>query len=146
MKRLYLAYGSNMNLEQMARRCPTARVLGPAELEGFKLTFRGPNGGAVANIEPDPEDTVPVLLWEIQRADEMALDRYEGFPILYRKQMVSIVLGGRRRQVMAYVMNPGRPLGAPSSYYFNIIRDGYLSAGFDTTALAAATSRSLLGI
>lgn len=145
MKKLYLAYGSNMNLEQMARRCPTAWVLGPAELEGFRLTFRGPHGGAVANIEPDVVGTVPVLLWEIQRADEVALDRYEGFPTLYRKQMVSIRFNGRQRKVMAYVMTPGRPLGVPSTHYFNIIRDGYLSAGFepDTLALAAYVSARL---
>ncbi len=138
MKRLYLAYGSNMNLEQMARRCPTARVLGPAELEGFKLTFRGPNGGAVANIEPDPAGTVPALLWEIQPADEVALDRYEGFPTLYRKQMVSVNLNGRRHQVMAYVMTLGRPRGVPSTSYFDIIREGYLSTKFDPAALTEA--------
>ena len=26
--KFYIAYGSNLNLEQMANRCPTARVVG----------------------------------------------------------------------------------------------------------------------
>lgn len=143
MKRLYLAYGSNMNLEQMAFRCPTAKVLGPATLEGFKLTFRGTLGRAVANIEPNQEGRVPVLLWEIQLADEVALDRYEGFPTLYRKQMLSIKFNGRRQQVMAYVMNPGRSRGVPSTSYFNTIREGYLSAGFDPAVLTVTAYGSL---
>ena len=30
-KQLYIAYGSNINLEQMAYRCPHSKVLGTAE-------------------------------------------------------------------------------------------------------------------
>ena len=48
---IYLAYGSNLNLKQMACRCPTAQVLGSAKLTGYRLFFRGGNGGAVATIE-----------------------------------------------------------------------------------------------
>ena len=40
-KRLYFAYGSNINLEQMAVRCPAAQVVGPAVLDGYELLFRG---------------------------------------------------------------------------------------------------------
>ena len=38
---IYMAYGSNLNREQMAHRCPTARVLGSAELTDHRLLFRG---------------------------------------------------------------------------------------------------------
>ena len=38
--RLYIAYGSNLNLEQMKRRCPTAEVVGTAELRNWRLWFR----------------------------------------------------------------------------------------------------------
>ena len=40
-ERLYFAYGSNINLEQMAIRCPAAQVVGPAVLDGYELLFRG---------------------------------------------------------------------------------------------------------
>lgn len=135
---IYLAYGSNLNLEQMARRCPTARVLGPAKLKGYTLTFRGLNGGAVANIEPDVTGVVPVLLWDIQPTDEAALDRYEGFPILYRKETVTVLLEGARVRAMVYVMNEGKPLGAPNGRYYDIIRKGYRQAGFDVGVLDRA--------
>lgn len=50
--RLYIAYGSNMNIEQMARRCPTAKVVGTAELEDWRLRFKGDNNFSVATVEP----------------------------------------------------------------------------------------------
>ena len=37
----YFAYGSNMNLDQMAYRCPAASVVEPVYLEGYRLTFCG---------------------------------------------------------------------------------------------------------
>lgn len=138
MKTIYLAYGSNLHLEQMAQRCPTARVLGPAKLKGYRLTFRGMNGGAVANIEPDVAGVVPVLLWEIEPLDEKALDRYEGYPVLYRKETVAVTFQGKRIKAMVYVMNEGKPLGAPDGRYYNIIRHGYRKAGFDVGILDRA--------
>jgi hypothetical protein len=39
--KLYIAYGSNLNLTQMAKRCPTAKVLGASEIKDYALVFRG---------------------------------------------------------------------------------------------------------
>ena len=36
-KQLYIAYGSNINLEQMAYRCPHSKVLGTAEIKDYEL-------------------------------------------------------------------------------------------------------------
>ena len=43
----YFAYGSNMNLDQMAYRCPAASVVENVKLEGYRLYFagRGQPGG-----------------------------------------------------------------------------------------------------
>lgn len=68
-QRLYIAYGSNLNLEQMAFRCPTAKVVGKSELKDYELLFRGGRRGAVATVEPKEGSTVPVLIWEIQNRD-----------------------------------------------------------------------------
>lgn len=40
-KQLYIAYGSNINLEQMAYRCPHSKVVGTSEIKDFELEFRG---------------------------------------------------------------------------------------------------------
>ena len=46
--KLYFAYGSNMNRAAMTRRCPNARAIGPAMLEGYRF-FVGLEGwGSVA--------------------------------------------------------------------------------------------------
>jgi hypothetical protein len=126
---LYVAYGSNMNRRQMARRCPRARPLGAIRLEGWRLVMK-----RVADIEPDPDSVTPAALWEITRACERALDAYEGFPHLYIKQRITVALpGGRRAKPMAYVMNGPcqRDYGPASDGYLASIADGYRDFGFD---------------
>jgi hypothetical protein len=137
----YLAYGSNLNLEQMARRCPTAKVIGAAQLEGYALAFRG-NGGAVADVEPRKSGRVPVLLWEITPSDEAALDLYEGYPRLYIKKTLAVDFKGKPMKAMAYVMAECLPPGRPRGEYLNTILEGYISAGFDRKILMDAVKAS----
>lgn len=134
-QKLYIAYGSNMNLPQMARRCPTAKVVGKGELKGYELLFRGSRHGGVATIEPCEGGSVPVLLWKIRSQDEIALDRYEGFPSFYEKQLMEVTLGGNPAKAMVYVMTAGHQLGIPSQFYLKTIAEGYESAGFDSKIL-----------
>ena len=138
-KRLYVAYGSNLNREQMAVRCPTAEVIGATTLDDWKLVFRGSHDSAVANIEPSNGTSVPALVWSIQPDDEAALDRYEGCPTLYRKETIPIVLDGKPTNAMIYIMNVRYPLGRPNCWYYTTIRKGYQDAGFDVRQLQAAT-------
>jgi gamma-glutamylcyclotransferase (GGCT)/AIG2-like uncharacterized protein YtfP len=142
MKRIYVAYGSNMNIEQMAMRCPTAKLIGKGVLKDWKLEFRGMENNAVATIKPEVGSEVLALLWELQPEDEAALDRYEGFPVLYRKEMVEVYQKDKVIKAMVYIMNPGRSLGKPSGRYFEIIRRGYNSAGYDTGVLVKAVRDS----
>ena len=79
-RKTYLAYGSNMNMDQMAMRCPNAKVLGTGTLHNWELTFRGTRREGVATIEPKEGAKVGVLLWSITAECERSLDRYEGFP------------------------------------------------------------------
>ena len=43
--RRYIAYGSNLNREQMALRCPDAKVVGIGEIKDYELLFRGNRNG-----------------------------------------------------------------------------------------------------
>ena len=86
-EKLYFAYGSNINLEQMAFRCPEAYVVGPVILENYGLLFRGnARGNGVATITPKEGGQVHGLLWRITPACEQSLDFYEGYPRLYEKR------------------------------------------------------------
>lgn len=52
---LYFAYGSNLDLEQMAQRCPDAEIVGPVRLENYELRFRG---SGFATVAPKKGSTV----------------------------------------------------------------------------------------
>lgn len=141
---IYLAYGSNLNLEQMEWRCPYSTVVGPVEVPGYRLLFRGHNESAVATIEPAEGYSVPALLWEITPRCEEALDRYEGWPRLYRRELITVTLGKKETDAMVYIMNKGLPLGLPGREYLHTMLEGYKSAGFDRAVLEGAVAASQL--
>lgn len=154
MKKYYLAYGSNLNREQMGYRCPNARPVGTAQLEGWRLVFRGSGSGNYLTIEPVPGCTVPVAVWAVTKADEAALDRYEGYPVFYRKETLAITCTGlktaQERQVEAfvYLMNDGHPAGLPTTRYMDTCEVGYRDFGFDPEALleARAYTREVMAL
>lgn len=138
----YIAYGSNMNLTQMAHRCPDARIVGKAWLKDHRLFFAGGSHGAVASIEPAQGHSVPVLVWELSKQDERSLDRYEGYPYFYGKQGLSVEVNGEPVSAIVYVMNPGYIYGAPDESYLDGIKEGYVAAGFDPAVLDEAVAYS----
>lgn len=140
---LYIAYGSNLNLPQMAFRCPTAKAVGISEIKDYELLFRGGQRNSVATVEPFKGSRVPVLLWKLKERDLQALDRYEGYPHFYRKEIMEVELKGRPVSAMVYIMNDGHFPGSPSDYYLNTILEGYKSAGFDTEILERAVEKSI---
>ena len=146
-KRYYIAYGSNLNVEQMAFRCPDARPVGTAILENHTLFFRGSQSGFYLTIEPKIGGKVPVAVWAVTATDEAALDRYEGCPNFYYKADFTLdvtPLGGgesRRMECFAYIMNEGRPIGLPSDRYLQTCIEGYKHFGFDKRKLLRAVER-----
>ena len=141
-KRLYVAYGSNLNFEQMKHRCPTAKLYDTGIIEGYELQFKGEPTCAFATIAPKANASVPVAVWEIQPRDEMALDRYEGYPSHYFKQNVPVQLGGEEVGAMVYIMNLKRQFGMPSPHYYQTVLEGYHDCGLDTDVLDQAVKDS----
>ena len=135
--KLYLACGSNLIIGQMFRRCPKAKVAGKTELKGWRMEFRGSTGNGVATIvkTDDATSLVPCALWRTTGLCEEALDRYEGFPRLYRKERISCVLEGKEVEAYVYIMNDVCSIARPSLYYYNTIAEGYRNFGFDKMIL-----------
>ena len=135
--RLYFAYGSNINLEQMNYRCPDAAVVGPVTLEGWELLFRR---GGFATIAPREGEQVQGLLWSITQSCERSLDLYEGYPRFYDKQMVTVRDSeGRSLSAMVYIMDERfREPMLPTDIYYNGILEGYRQNGLPVTALKDA--------
>lgn len=140
----YIAYGSNLNVNQMLLRCPGAIQIGSTVIPDYRLTFRGNyKRNGVANIEPCAGGSVPVGIWAITESDEVALDRYEGFPRLYVKQDFRITVSRNDLVAMAYIMTPGHPFTTPSKAYLDTIWQGYLDFDFDVEVLLDAVAESL---
>lgn len=128
MSRIYFAYGSNMNLAQMARRCPNSPLKGVGVLRGYRwiITSRG-----YANIIPDPQEMVEGLLFFLSAEDEIKLDHFEGVAEgNYRKAAVTVRSNGEALIALAYI-DPIVAEGRPQDEYVErmnmAVRDAQLS-------------------
>lgn len=101
---LYLAYGSNLHPVRLGERVPSARLLGPVELPGFRLAFhvRGRDDSGKGNLVAC-QTSPPAYgaVYEIAAEERPALDRYEGSS--YRVARLQVTLGGKRRLCFTYL-------------------------------------------
>lgn len=147
-KKYYIAYGSNLNVNQMKKRCPSARIIGISNIQNYELLFKGSKTGYYLTIEPKVGESVPVAVWETTVEDEKALDCYEGFPVFYDKTEMTLPVKEiqtgkvKNRKGYVYIMNQNRPCGIPDPYYVNTCMEGYLYFGFDTKILKKAIEKS----
>ena len=147
-KKYYIAYGSNLNVQQMRMRCPGASIVGTSVMKDYRLLFRGSKTGFYLTVEPKMGSSVPVAVWSVTAEDETALDHYEGFPTFYyKKEMVLLVRGIRsdktgRKKGFVYIMHEDRPLGLPGAFYMETCLQGYQNFGFDETVLKQAYADS----
>ncbi len=143
-KRYYIAYGSNLSVEQMAHRCPDAKIIGTAVVDDYALLFKG-----CATIEPRKGKQVPVLVWEISPSDEKRLDRYEGYPSLYYKKDMELTVrmagtdASRELTAMVYIMDERCRFGTPTVYYYQVMEEGYKAFHFPEHILAEALEDSI---
>ena len=149
MSKYYIAYGSNLNINQMKRRCPTARVIGTGFIEDYELLFKGSKTGGYLTIEKAEGKSLPVAIWKVTETDEQALDRYEGYPTFYYKADVEIDIKGiktgkeYRKKAFVYIMHEDRDVGMPSKYYVMTCLEGYKTFGFSPKYLEDALLKSM---
>ena len=129
---LYFAYGSNLNLFQMKRRCKDSVFLKKYELKGYRLNFRSKY--RAADIEQSKNSLVPGALFEISKSDEKKLDVYEDYPILYKK----LYFNYYNNTVMTYIMVNKTEFRYPTERYLNVVKRGYKDCKLDTKYLKVA--------
>jgi hypothetical protein len=133
---LYFAYGSNMDREGMAGRCPRARLIGLARLPRHRFFIMSEG---YASIMRDPRRAVLGALWDVPFADIPSLDRYEQVSAgLYSKITQPVViedktLGGAKR-ALVYVGRSARP-GKPKPGYLELVLQSARSLGLPDSYL-----------
>ncbi|MEG1459342.1 MAG: gamma-glutamylcyclotransferase family protein [Acetivibrio sp.] len=137
-RKYYIAYGSNMDEESMLLRCPDAKLIGSSKVKDHELLFKGLFKGVYATIEEKKDSQIPVLIWEISEEDEVELDIYENFPLLYYKKSLEVEVNGESIEGMVYLMEKGSTAGEPKKQYYEIIEKAYEKLGFDKTPLKRA--------
>ncbi len=103
---LYFAYGSNMHPRVMQERCPGARALGPARLDGWRFFV---NRRGAASIWPVPGEAVHGVLWACDLAHLGPLDAYEGvrWHHYFRRRLI---VAKDHRHLGAFVYTGVRPM------------------------------------
>ena len=136
---LYVAYGSNMNIEQMAYRCPDSKIVGTGKVRGWQLVF---NCHADIIETGNMDDELPVVIWDIADHDWYRLDMYEGYPSYYIRRDIEVEFDDSNDVDIAvvYVMADNRKgICPPTQTYFDgIIRgcvDNRIDVGYLYDAL-----------
>lgn len=116
----YFAYGSNLNVAQMAQRCPEALNPLPATLADHDWLI---NERGVATVEPVDGAEVHGVLWQVSDSDLDVLDSAEGVPVRYRRDILVVHTEHGPRHAWVYIDHRVEP-GAPRPGYLERVIDG----------------------
>ena len=139
----YLAYGSNLHKEEMAKRCPQASVVGVSEIADYELLYKGECKKAYLTIEACRGASVPVGVWQVSDEDIAFLDEYEDFPQLYYKKDIelSVICADGQTRILpcfVYIMHEENKIALPDQSYVDVCMQGYDDFGFDKAILKEA--------
>lgn len=143
LDRYYLAYGSNMNTDEMKLRCPFAKLHKVDELKDYELQFRGGNGTAYLTVEPKEGSSVYVALWKVTDHDKTMLDYYEGYHKLYHIEKINLKFDDKTYPCFMYVMNGGYGYELPTMNYYHRCMSAYKHLGLDGNSLKHALDQAI---
>jgi gamma-glutamylcyclotransferase (GGCT)/AIG2-like uncharacterized protein YtfP len=114
----YFAYGLNMSVTLMGRRCPGAAPIGSARLDGWRFIVMR---GGYASIVPAPGAVVHGVLWRLTSRDLAALNAFENIDGgLYARRILPVRRGAQREPALTYVSRERRE-GRPQPGYQAIV-------------------------
>ena len=121
----YFAYGSNLCVLQMARRCPGATDPRPATLADHDWLI---NERGVATVEPFDGSQVHGVLWQLDDHDLATLDSAEGVPVRYRRDRLIVETDSGPAEAWVYI-DHRVDRGPPRPGYLERIIDGAVHHG-----------------
>ena len=120
----------------MASRCPTAVLIGPAWIDGYRFCWR-----TWGDIEFAPDDYVIGLLWQLDDDALASLDHYEGFPYKYFRQRVIARTSLREYTSWAYMMVEQGKESLPHDEYRTALVEGYAENDISTDQMELGFKR-----
>jgi len=134
---LYFAYGSNMDRDAMATRCPASRPIGIGRLMRHRFIVFSEGYASVAH---HPNSAAWGLLWDLGLSDMPALDRYESLSTgLYTKVIQPIVTAQGLRRAIVYVGRDAEP-GVPKLGYMERVVEAAQALGLPSNYIAELNS------
>ncbi len=131
----YFAYGSNLDPEQMAERCPSAAFLHRALLPDFDLAFTRWSTRrrcGVADVVPTPGGRVWGVVYAMSEADALVLDGFEGYApgrarSWYTRVERTVAIDGDPHRPLAVttyevVERAPKPFAPSDDYLFHLVR------------------------
>jgi len=103
---VYFSYGRLMDPDVMASRCPQAKAMGPASMDGFRFII---TSEGVPSMVKAPGKSVHGVLWDCRIADMVSVD---GAEALFRRGFDKIFLpvrfGLQSKSAILYVSKTAR--------------------------------------
>lgn len=131
-----------MSVDQMSRLCPTATLVGIGTLQnwsmGFYKTCNSNRAYVYADVRESKDNFANVVVWEITNSSELEmLDRFEGYPSLYKKidNCKVVMKNGEIVEGFLYKMSNNAENGVPDVYYFMRIYQAYKNLHIPTKQL-----------
>jgi gamma-glutamylcyclotransferase len=123
----YFAYGSNMNWQQMKRRCPSSRFVCVARLPGYRFAIARHSqlrNCGTANILVEHESEVWGIVYDLNDVD---LRRLDGFEDGYRREKVHVYAigdGNHPLEAVVYIAPREDEAPLPNREYKRLIVQG----------------------
>ncbi|WP_440055042.1 gamma-glutamylcyclotransferase family protein [Pseudoalteromonas sp. T1lg65] len=139
---LNFSFGSNMSSARLLARLPNARLVGPARLSGYQMTFNmlSRDGSAKCTIEPaDHSREVFGVVYALSRAEKLQLDRIEGERYDCVELPVKSVTG-ESLEVYSYVANTFVEQQLPFDWYVRHVLSGAREHNFPAHYIGAIDS------
>ena len=105
----YFAYGSNMDMSRLYNRGVNPETRHKGVLKGWKLKFNkkaSAGDWSFANIEKSEEDSVEGLVFTIKESDLKLLDKFEGAPRHYRREILIVETYSEDAKCITYIAQP----------------------------------------
>ena len=105
----YFAYGSNMDMTRLSNRGVNPETRHKGTLKNWKLKFNkkaSAGDWSFANIEQSEGDSVEGLVFTIKEIDLKLLDKFEGAPKHYRREILEIETDREAIKCITYIAQP----------------------------------------